>query len=187
MFKKVVLSGLLSMLLALPVNVIAGAESEYWEAPLKHMGNFTGPKKCWDLCKKINKYDDMCKKDIGKTLHEFILEETEGKAQHIKAYMDTNYGRGEEIHNLILTRANLTIVYILRCFGVHCDGLFEIGTEAEVIKREFLNRDMTPYANLPDNNGCREGGPVPNFLAKELEDMNARDREGISPSEGYAN
>lgn len=181
MFKKVVLSVLLSMLLVLPVNVIAGAESEYWEAPLEHKGNFTGSKKCWDLCKTVKKYDDMCKKDIGKTLYDVALK------NHGRIYLDPNYGKGEKVHNLISTRANLTIVYILRCLGVHCDGLFEIGTDPEVIKREFSNIDMTPYGNLPDNNGCREGGPVPNFLAKELEDMNAKDREGISLSEGYAN
>lgn len=180
MLKKVV-SFCLSAMVAMSMNVIAGAEAENWEAPLENMGNFTGSKKCWDLCKKVNKYDDMCKKDIGKTLYDGALK------NHGRIYLDPNYGKGEEIHNLILTRANLTIVYILRCLGAPCDGLFKIGTDAEVIKREFLNRDMTPYGNLPDNNGCRENGPVPNFLAEELEDMNARNRAGIRPSEGYAN
>lgn len=47
------------------MNVIAGAEAEHWEAPLENMGNFTGAKKCWDLCKTVKKYDDMCKKDKG--------------------------------------------------------------------------------------------------------------------------
>lgn len=129
----------------------------------------------------------MCKKDIGKTLHEVALEETEKKEDTVYLLFNPSYGKGKEIHDLILTRANLTIVYILRCLGIHCDGLFEMGTDTEVLKREFLNRDMSPYANLPDNNGCREGGPVPNFLAEKLEEMIARNRAGIRPSEGYAN
>lgn len=179
MFKKVV-SLSLSIAMALLVGMTAGAE--YDQDYLEDMGNFTGSKKCLNLCKEFRKYDGMCKKDLLKTTCHLFQGGKEGHFQ-----IDPNFGMGKRAFNILLTRGNLTVIYFARCLDNFCPGLFDLFTFADNLEKNEgrVVIDMSKCENLPDDNGCLENGQVQKNIAWHLEDMDARKREGIELFEGY--
>lgn len=89
MFKKVV-SLCLSAAAALSVSMTAGAED------LKDRGNFTGNEKCWQLCKTVKEYVDVCKNNTGKALYHVF----ENRSNPTVLLYPNDGGLGELIHNL---------------------------------------------------------------------------------------
>lgn len=174
MFKKVV-SLCLSAAAAFSVSMTAGAED------LKDRGNFTGSEECWQLCKTVKEYVDVCKNNTGKALYHVF----ENRSNPTVLLYPNDGGLGELIHNLTQTSVSLAIVYTLRCLGVPCPGLFKIGTDQEILDREFAGRDLSEFGKLPYDNRCKEGGEVLNFLDWQMADMEKGAEEGKLAYEGY--